>query len=201
MAAYYRRYPGLTLSLTFANSSQLTEELHNHRLDVAVFSRVDKPSEFHALPYSQSRLVAVVGKTHPWSGRRSIALGELSGQPLICREPGSEARRAFEEAARRAGLELRQIMEIGSREGVLAAAAQGIGVGLIFEEGLIPEQSVSKLRIRDTEIVTQVDVVCLDERKNNRIVCAFLDLAKKLSSVRPQRARHVPRTRADRTRV
>lgn len=201
MTEFYRRYPGLNLSLTFANSRQLEDQLHNHHLDVAVFSHVEKPQEFHSLPYSRSRLVAIVGKAHPWNRRKSISLNELSHQPLICREPGSEARRIFEEAAGRIGLEPRNVMEIGSREGLLAAAAQGVGVGLIFDEGLIPEQSVSKLRIRDAEIVTQVDVVCLEERKNNRIVSAFLDLAKELSPVRLQRARRSPRPLADRKKV
>jgi aminoethylphosphonate catabolism LysR family transcriptional regulator len=196
MTGFYGRHPSLNLSLIFANSRQLEDDLRSHHLDVAVFSRFEELPEFHALAFSQSSLVAIVAKSHAWGRRKSIALGELNGQPLICREPGSEARRAFEAAADRVSLEPRNVMEIGSREGVLAAAAHGIGIGLIFDEGLIPEQSVTKLRIRDADIMTQVDVVCLEERRNNRIIGAFFGLAEELRSVQPQRPRRPPRTHA-----
>ncbi len=101
----------------------------------------------------------------------------------MLREPGSEVRRAFSEAAERLGLLPVIAVEIGSREGIIAAAAQNIGIALAFDEGLIPEQSVSKLRIRDTEVVAHVEVVCLEERKNNRAIGAFFAIAEELRPV------------------
>lgn len=183
LSVYHRRHPGLDVSLSFANSGQLQEELLSHHLDVAVFSGVDQRAEFHTLAYNRPRLVAIVGKSHPWSRRRSIAFQELNGQPLVLREPGSEVRRAFAAAAERLGLEPTAAMQIGSREGIIAAAAQNIGVALAFDEGLIPEQSVSKLRIRDAEVVAHVDVVCLEERKSNRVIGAFFALAEELRPI------------------
>lgn len=183
LSVYHGRYPGLDVSLSFANSSQLQEELLNHHLDVAVFSGVGQRAEFHSLAYNRPRLIAIVGKTHRWSRRRSIAFHELNGQPLVLREPGSEVRRAFSEAAERLGLHPVTAVEIGSREGIIAAAAQNIGIALAFDEGLIPERSVSKLRIRDAEVIAHVDVVCLEERKNNRAIGAFFAIAEELRPV------------------
>jgi aminoethylphosphonate catabolism LysR family transcriptional regulator len=183
LSAFHQRYPGLDSSLGFANSGQLQDDILGHNIDIAVFSRVERRAEFHTLAYNQSRLIAIVGKTHPWSRRKAIDVRELNGQPLILRELGSEVRRAYVEMERHHGLKPSSAIEIGSREGTVAAAALNVGVAMIFDEGLIPEQSVCKLRIRDVDFVAQVNVVCLEERKDNRAIRAFFELAEEMRSV------------------
>jgi aminoethylphosphonate catabolism LysR family transcriptional regulator len=181
LAEFRRRYPGPEVSVRFANSTTLQEELLNYDLDVAVFTRTKSSREFHTLPYRRhTHQVAIVAKRHPWSGRKSVHVEELREQIVIIREPGSEARRATEEALRLAGARPQRVLQIGSREGVMAAVAEGIGISTIFDEGLIPEQAVTKLPILNARIVANVDVVCLDERKNSRIIAAFFEIAKKL---------------------
>ena len=183
LSAFHQRYPDLDSSLGFANSRQLQDDILGHNIDIAVFSRVERRAEFHTLAYNQSRLIAIVGKKHPWSRRKSIDVRELNGQPLILREFGSEVRRAYVEMERHHGLKPGSAIEIGSREGTVAAAALNVGVAMIFDEGLIPEQSVCKLRIRDVDFVAQVNVVCLEERKDNRAIRAFFELAEEMRSV------------------
>ncbi|MSP67440.1 MAG: LysR family transcriptional regulator [Alphaproteobacteria bacterium] len=185
VAALQRRHPGLDLSVSFGNSRQLEAGLIDHHLDVAVFGCRGQRAEFHVLPYRRPRLVVVVGRTHPWSRRRSVSLRELADQPLVVREPGSEARRAFEEASERLGVLPRTAIEIASREGVLAAVARGMGAAVIFDEGPIPPDLVAKVAIRGAPIVTEVDVVCLAERRTNRIIAAFFDLAQAMRPMRP----------------
>lgn len=199
LSAFHQRYPGLNTSLSFANSRQLQDDILGHDIDIAVFSRVDRRAEFHTLAYDQSRLIAIVGKTHPWSRRKSIDIRELNGQPVILREPGSEVRRAYVEIERHHELKPSSAIEVGSREGTVTAAALNVGVALIFDEGLIPEQSVCKLRIRDVDFVAQVNVVCLDERKNNRAIHAFFALAEEMKSVLEQPRQHITDARKGRT--
>jgi LysR family transcriptional regulator, low CO2-responsive transcriptional regulator len=181
LAEFRRRYPGPEVSVRFANSTTLQEELLNYDLDVAVFTRSKSGREFHTVPYRRhTHQVAIVAKHHPWSRRKSVHVKELREQIVIIREPGSEARRATEEALRLAGAGPESVLQIGSREGVMAAVAEGIGISTIFDEGLIPEQAVSKLPILDARIVANVDVVCLEERKHSRIIAAFFEIAKEL---------------------
>ena len=183
LSAFHQRYPDLDSSLGFANSQRLQNDILGHAIDIAVFSRVERRAEFYTLAYNQSRLIAIVGKTHPWSRRKSIDVRELNGQPLILRESGSELRRIYVEMERHHNLKPGSVIEIGSREGTVAAAALNVGVAMIFDEGLIPEQSVCKLRIRDVDFVAQVNVVCLEERKDNRAIRAFFELAEEMRSV------------------
>ena len=180
LAEFTRRYPSLTCSLTFANSRKLHDELLNHNLDVAVFTDAEAPSEFHSLAYNKIKQVAIAGKSHPWSHRKFIHVKDLVGERLIIREPGSEARRATEATITASGVSPAGIIEIGSREGVVAAVAQGVGVCLIFDAGMIPDNLVTKLPIRGADVVACVDVVCLAERKDSRIIGCFLEVAEQL---------------------
>ncbi len=180
LAEFTRRYPSLTCSLTFANSQKLHDELLNHNLDVAVFTDAEAPSEFHSLAYNKIKQVAIVGKSHPWSHRKFIHVKDLVGERLIIRELGSEARRATEATITASGVSPAGIIEIGSREGAVAAVAQGVGVCFIFDAGMIPDNLVTKLSIRGADIVACVDVVCLAERKDSRIIGCFLEVAEQL---------------------
>ncbi len=180
LAAFTRSYPNLTCSLTFANSGKLHDELLNHHLDVAVFTHLQATPEFHALAYNQIKQVLIVGKSHPLSKRKSVHIKDLQGERLIIREPGSEARRATETAFEILGLSLTNVIEIGSRDGAIAAVVQGVGICMIFDEGMIPDHLVTKLRIRGADITAQVDVVCLAERYNSRIIGCFFDIAEQL---------------------
>lgn len=188
LAEFTRRYPRLTSSLTFANSKKLHDELLNHNLDVAVYSDiytdVETSSEFHSISYNNNKQVAIVGKSHPWSNRKSIHIKDIKGERLILREPGSESRLATESAIKAAGVTPANIIEIGSREGAVAAVSQGMGVCLIFDEGIIPDHLVTKLQIRGADIDALVKVVCLAERKDNRIIGCFLEVAEQLQAAK-----------------
>ncbi len=180
LAEFNRRYPGLDVSVRFANSATLEDELLNHNLDIAVFGCLKNRPEFHTVAYRWSRLAVIVAKSHPWARRKSIHLKELAGQRLIIRERRAEARRILEEALDGAGVSCTDVMEIGGREGVIAAVARNIGVGTICDEGFLPDQLVVKLRIVGSDSGTGVDIVCLTERKESRFIGAFLDVAREL---------------------
>ena len=180
LAAFTCNYPSLTCSLTFGNSGKLHEELLNHNLDVAVFTHLQATPEFHSLAYNQINQVLIVGRSHPFSGRMSVKMKDLVGQRMIIREPGSEARRAAETAFERHGLAMDNVIEIGSREGAISAVEDGMGVCMMFDEGKIPLHQVSKLQIYDIDIAAQVDVVCLAERRNSRVIGAFFEMAEAL---------------------
>ena len=125
--------------LTDEQLDALHDELLNHHLDVAVFTHLQATPEFHALAYNQIKQVLIVGKSHPLSKRKSVHIKDLQGERLIIREPGSEARRATETAFEILGLSLTNVIEIGSRDGAIAAVVQGVGICMIFDEGMIPD--------------------------------------------------------------
>jgi aminoethylphosphonate catabolism LysR family transcriptional regulator len=177
MAAFRASYPGIRTSLAVANSKVLLDRLIDREIDVAVFSRFGSPHDLYRLPYSRPRLILIVGHGHPWRARSSAPLSDLNGQTVVLREAGSEVRRIFELALADSRVVPSELVEIGSRDGVIAAVARGMGIAPIFDEGLIPDDMVHRIEIGDQPIETHVDVVCLAERRRNRAIEAFLELA------------------------
>jgi DNA-binding transcriptional LysR family regulator len=162
------------------NSRQTVADLLDYRTDVAVLAHVDPDPRLVAIPYRRHRVVVMCPADHAFAHRRGVRVREMAGQRLIVREAGSTTRRAFDQAMREAGVEPQVVMEIGSRESIREAVAKGIGLGVVSEAEFIPDPRIRALPVTDAEIYTYAHVVHLSERRNARLVRAFLGVLKGL---------------------
>jgi DNA-binding transcriptional LysR family regulator len=78
----------------------------------------------------------------------------------------------------RAGLALGEMLEIGSREAVREAVAAGLGVGVVSESEFGRDDRLRALAIDEIETETTEYAVCLAERRELRLVKAFLDVVR-----------------------
>jgi LysR family transcriptional regulator, low CO2-responsive transcriptional regulator len=179
LARFKQRYPAIQSSISFANSRLLGKQLLDYELDVAVFGRIDYHPEFHILPFSRPPLILIAPHDGPWRSRR-VTPAQLQGQRFICRESGSAVRVAFDQLLADTGIRTGDLTEIGSREGVVSAVAEGMGVAVMFDEGPLPRHRIVKLAISGCDIRTDVDVVCLAERRDSPIIKSFLEIAAQL---------------------
>ncbi len=178
LALFKRRHPGIQLAFSFGNSEAVLNDLFERRSEVAVVAELRPDRRLHAVPFRRDRLVVFVDRGHAWARRRSIALGELAGQRLILREPGSITRAIFEAAIGQGGVVPGEVLEIGSREAVREAVAAGLGVGVVFESELGPDPRVRALAVRDAGLDATEYAVCLEDRRPLRVVRAFFELLK-----------------------
>ena len=178
LSVFQRQFPGIHVSVDLGNSREVLQRLREYRTDVAVLSQIESDPDLLTVPYSQQRVVVFICKDHPWSGRDGIRLKELDEQDMIMREHGSMTRQAFEQALKNANVRPNIVLEIGSREAVWEAVAEGLGIGLVSEAADVPDNRLKVLSILDAEIFTYTHVVCLKERQDVRLVKAFLDVIK-----------------------
>jgi aminoethylphosphonate catabolism LysR family transcriptional regulator len=178
VARHKKRFPALSISVDIANSSTLAEKLLNYELDVALLDQIEAHPEFEVLPFRNPVLVVIAPRTDPWLGRRSISIEELKKQILVCREAGSATRAAFDRVVGLADMPAHRLLELGSREGVVSAVAQGAGVGAMFDEGALAENRVIKLAIKGANISSKVDLVWLGQRRTSRLISDFIDVAR-----------------------
>lgn len=178
LATFNRRHPGIRLALSFGNSEQVLKDLFERRTDIAVLPDLSSDPRLEALAIRRDRLVVFVDGAHPWRRRRSIRLAELAHQRLILREPGSTTRAIIERAMGERDIAPAQVLEIGSREAVREAVAAGLGVGIVFESEFGRDDRVHKLSVLDARLGATEYVVCLRDRRRDRVVGAFLDLVQ-----------------------
>ncbi len=180
LSAFHRKYPGVRLSLSIGNSDEVLHQLLDHRSDVAIIADLQEDPRLLARPLRRDHLIAFVERAHPWAERGAIGLAELASRRVILREIGSTTRRAFEAAIAAAGIRIDEVLEIGSREGVREAVAAGLGVGIVsaFEFG--HDERLRALAIDGIDIEMMEYVACLADRRDLRMVRAFLDIVPRL---------------------
>jgi DNA-binding transcriptional LysR family regulator len=187
VARYSARFPAVSVFVDFANSQILAEKLISYELDVVVIGRIKSEAKFHALPFRNPPLVAIAPRLAPWIGRSSIKVSDFNGQTIVCREPGSAARAAHDQLLAKSRVSPGRVVQFASREGVVNAVAEGIGIGTIFDEGILPSDLV-KLKIAGAEVHSKVEIVCLADRRKSKLIAGFLSIA--------EQARFTPRERA-----
>ncbi len=176
ISAFRDRYPDIAISIDLGNTKEVVDRIMECRSDIAVVSQIKTDPGLLTIPFSQQRLVAFVGKDHPWSRRRSIALADLDGQEMVIREEGSTTRHALETALQEAEVMPSIVLEVGSREAVWESVAEGHGIGIVSEVAILPDKRITALKIADAEIYTKTHVVCLQDRSDSRLIKAFLDV-------------------------
>lgn len=186
LARFNQRYPGVQVAMRVGNSSTVLADLLEYRTDVAVLAQYTDDPRFHSIPYSRHRVVVFVHRDHRFAKRRSIRIAELQDEGMILREEGSTTRKAVDDALRTAKITPRVVMEIGSREAIREAVIMGVGIGVVSEVEYIPHADLRPVPISDWEIYTHAHVVCLKERRDTRLVRAFLQIARALRAVRSE---------------
>jgi LysR family transcriptional regulator, low CO2-responsive transcriptional regulator len=184
LAAFNERFPKIRVTVSIGNSQEMLERLLDFRADVAVLAQMEDDPRFHSIAYSRHPVVVMVHREHPWAARREISLAAFAGQRMVLRETGSTTRRAFERGLAQIGIVPDIVMEIGSREAVWHAVARNIGIGIVSEREVIPHEAITILPIGDADIHTDEHVVCLAERRDSRLVAAFLAIAEGLIAAR-----------------
>lgn len=168
------KFPGIMVSVSTGNSQDVLDRLIDYRADVGVLAQLVGDDRFLSVPFSRHPVVIFTPSTHRFARKRSIALAELEGERMILREEGSTTRKAFETALQKAGVKPEFVMEISSREVIRESVAQGIGLAAVSSVEYVPGPGLHMVQIRDAEIYTYAHVLCLAERRDMRIVQAFL---------------------------
>ena len=181
--------PGVRVSLTICNSEEALSSLMEFRSDVAMLVSAQLDPRFHSVHFGSRPLVLFVNRDHPWARRRSIRLQDLHRQEMIVRESGSQTRLLFEQACAEAGVSPRQRIEINNRDAFREAVAQGLGIGVIGDQGLVPDQRLHRIVIRDADIRMERRLACLNERRDSFLIRAFLEsgraVARRLDDMQP----------------
>ena len=189
LSAFRERHAGIQLSVQISNSREALAQLLDYRADVAVLAHTEADRRIHAVPYSRHPVIAFVNVEHPLAGRHEISIREFASLSVVLRERGSTTRLAFEQALAKAGIELPPFTEIGSREAIWMAVERGMGVGIVSEFEFIPHERLRPLKIKDAAIYTYAHVVCLKDRRDARLIRAFLAVVDALLQTRPRAGR------------
>ena len=125
------QHPGVHVTVHEGNTTNLLPRLLTQQLDATIVHLpVDDP-EVTVEPLFAEDLVLLVHTRHHLSGRTSIPLSELAGEPLMLPPLGAALRRAIDRAAANVGVELEAQVEIDGVRLLTSLAFEGYGAAIV----------------------------------------------------------------------
>jgi len=178
MISHFRqRNPAVRVKVAMGDSRQVLARLLDRQDDVGVVLHAVNDERVHCLPYLRQALLVFAPVGHALVQRQkasALMLKDLAGQEFVLREDGSRTRQMFEAGLEAAGVKIRCSVEMGSREAVREAVAQGLGLGVVARTAFVPDARLVPLEIADMHMHTHVHVICLRERCEASLIASFL---------------------------
>jgi len=177
---YRTLFPRIRLAMSVGDSRQIVESILDHRDDVGVLLHAVNDHRVYCVPYRRQPLIVFASISHPLADLKTMTLSDLEGQECVLREEGSQTRSIFESGLAAAGVRVRSSLEVGSREAVREAVAQGLGLGVVAQTAFVADSRLVVLPIRDMVLSTHVHVICLAERRSAPLIANFLGVVEEL---------------------
>jgi aminoethylphosphonate catabolism LysR family transcriptional regulator len=175
--AYRRKHPLVSIAVGVGDSRSITEKILDYQGDVGVILNAADDPYLHCMPYRKQPLVIFASASHPLARQHTLAIKDLENQEFVMREEGSTTRRVFEEALMAHGVKIRMSLEMGSREAVREAVAQGLGLGIVAQTAYIPDPRLVQLSVSDVTLATHAHLICRRERQQVPLIDDFFQIA------------------------
>ena len=186
---FRERWPRVSVVVSVGDSREIVERVLDYRGDLGVLVHSVHDPRIHCVPFRRQPLMVFAPRGHPLAGRGTVRLADLEGQAFVVREEGSSTRRVFEDGLRVARVSVRVAVEMGSRESVREAVAQGLGLGVVATTAYVADPRLVPLPLAGPGLYTHSHVICLAERRPVPLVAGFLSVVEAL---RAELAAHDP---------
>ncbi len=180
VAVFKRAHPDVTITLHVIDSREIIRGVIEGTYEVGMVGARFEEGRVHYEPFTQDELVLAVPGGHPWAGRGSVRVSELSGQSFVMRERGSGTRKVMERALADHDVDagrLRVAMEVTGNEAVRQALRAGAGMAVISRRAIEDDircKTVTALRIHGVKLLREFFLVTHRSRSRSPLGNAFL---------------------------
>ncbi|MFQ5512694.1 MAG: LysR family transcriptional regulator [Candidatus Krumholzibacteriia bacterium] len=150
---FRRKYPGVEVQVTVADSDTLAAALHAGSIELAIVTLPLSGEGLEVVPFYNDRMVFVVSPRHELAGSRPAGRRPLQAAAeagLITYPARSVTRRLIEKVFIENGLTLRAAMEMSSPEAIKRLTEAGIGASILPRKVVADELKRGTLRLIPT---------------------------------------------------
>lgn len=181
LARFRRSHPDVGISMFVGNTEQVSQGVADLRFMVGFIEGPLHVPDLRADQFNEDEIVPVAASDHPLGGKKRLMPADLSGQPLLMREPGSGTRELIEAHLQRHGIRPGNIVEFGNTEAIKQAAVHGGGVAWL-PRACMPRElaagELMRLRVQLPTIRRPLSVIRRPEGYMAPVAQAFLELLK-----------------------
>jgi DNA-binding transcriptional LysR family regulator len=145
LGAFHRRFPGVTLRLSTANTRDIVEQAVARELDLALVEGPVDNTALVATPWRMDTLALIAAPRHRLARAAPIRLEDLAEAVLILREPGSGTREVVLETLAAAKVAPGEMLEVGGTEAAKQLVASGLGLAFVSEAAAADQIALGRL--------------------------------------------------------
>jgi len=179
IAAFRRAHPEVEVDVAVGSTGEAIRLLLDRESDVALTPVMREDDRLDSHVFLQNRLVALVSADHRFAGSESVTLSQMVAEPLITRTGQSTTQKVADQAFAMHGLRPRPVLRLETREAVHEAVANGIGVSLVLEHDVPPDQRFRIMPLVDVDASTNESVVWLHSRRAVGHIRDFVAIAER----------------------
>lgn len=154
LATFKQKFPDIELSLVSGNSTQIEEDLLNHRIDLGMVENGSRSNGLHYESFMPDELVLVSGTRSSYAGMDSISLEQLRQIPLVLRENGSGTLDVIARSLAAHSYRLNQfniVMQLGSTEAIKSFIQNSDSLAIVSVIAIRKELQDGNLKIIDID--------------------------------------------------
>jgi len=151
LAAFSKRYEGITISLDITNRESLYHQLENNQPDLVIMGQPPDNLEVESVTFMENPLVMIAPPDHLLASEQRLQLAHFGDEHFVVREAGSGTRSAIERFFKVHQVNFHTGIEMSSNEAIKQAVEAGLGLGIVSIHTLELELETGRLAILDVE--------------------------------------------------
>lgn len=189
IGAFISEYPGIDVTLTVGNRSELLDRFERNADDLYVLGTPPEGIGAESRAIAQNPLAVIAPADHPLSGHIGLTMADVANYPFVTRERGSGTRLAAERAFASAEALPQKIVELGANEAVKQGVIAGIGLSVLSKSTVSLELRHGYLVELDVDffpIMRQWFAIWPEGKRLSRVAEAFLQLVVGKGNIGPR---------------
>ena len=171
-------YPNIRVKVSFAASELVGQMIARGEVDAGFYVPEGNTPGQQAFFFYEYELIAILPAGHPLAQRERLYLRDFENQSVIRREPGSLTRQLFEQAVAREGVSVNVVYELGSRESIREAVAQGLGISVVADDEHVPHDNIVTRRIVGEGLTARSSLVVRNDRVSAPLTQALIGVVR-----------------------
>ena len=177
ISSFYDSHDNISVHLFERGSQELVDDVMHHMLDMAMVARVPYPEQIKVMPFSKEDILVVVSPENKLVEKRIISFQDLAEEPLICTDARSAIKFSIWKEFEKRDLHPSVVIEAGNIEFIKQLVKKNKGFSFLSSISVrneIERGELSTLKLEDTKLSIEIDVIYLKGKTLSPIASTFL---------------------------
>lgn len=178
LSSFMKAFPKVHIHLEYRRFDDIYRLLLKEKVDLGIVAFPEKRTKVEILPYGEDELVLIVAKGHHLSGKKSVLLEQIDGEPFIAFDEGIPTREATDQIFKERGISVDLRMTNDNIYTIKKAVEANIGVSIVPANTVneeIHQGTISRHRIRNANLSRPLALIKLKKTKLSTPLEIFVD--------------------------